>query len=91
VEEEIFIDRWSYKDLFGCITSVLTYAFFMIGTAGILLNKLEGWLTLILAFTFYYITFRIFNPIINRQSEIFMVKENTFKNYIEENQRWDIE
>jgi uncharacterized membrane protein len=88
VEEDDAVDRWSYRDFWGCIFSVLSYGLWMLGIAWLLLNDVKGWIITILAIITTIIMYKILNTELIKQSKHFEIREEEYMVANENIQRW---
>ena len=82
------VDKWGWRDVFGGLCAVLTYVFWMLALAWILLNDPKGWVCLVIAIVVTIAMFKILDPALKKQSEHFETKEDKYKKLVEDRQRW---
>lgn len=88
--DENTIDSITFKDIIGLFCSVITYLTAMLGMVFIVLDIKKGIILIILAIIAGYATLKIFSKKLNKENRDYFNKENTFKNYIDDTQKWDL-
>jgi uncharacterized protein YacL len=79
-----------FKDIIGLFCSVVTYITAMLGMVFIVLDAIKGTILIILAILAGYFTLKIFSKKLDKESTHYIEIENTFKNYIDDTQKWDL-
>jgi Na+/proline symporter len=79
-----------FKDIIGLFCSVVTYITAMLGMVFIVLDAIKVTILIILAILAGYFTLKIFSKKLDKESTHYIEIENTFKNYIDDTQKWDL-
>ena len=78
------------KDIFGLICSVATYVTALLGIVFIFIQTVFGILLIIISIIAGFLTFKTFGEKLQTESSHYTEKENTFKDYIDDTQKWDL-
>jgi predicted transcriptional regulator len=78
------------KDIFGLICSVATYITALLGIVFIFIHIILGILLIIISIITGLLTFKTFANKLQAESLHYTERENTFNDYINDTQKWDL-
>jgi Na+/proline symporter len=87
--EDDAIVAWKFKEIMGLFFSVMTYITAAFGIVFIVIDLKKGIIISIFSIIAGFLTFKIFSNKLNRESTHYLAMEGTYRNFIEDTQKWD--
>ena len=82
-------DEWTVHDLLASVLSVLSYALIILGTAGALLVRTWGFITLVAGVICVVLMYRIIDPKLRAMSEAFAKRQGEYLKHVDRTTRWE--
>jgi hypothetical protein len=82
-------DEWTIHDLLACVLSTASYVLIGVGTAGTLLLRLWGFITLALGIVCIVLLYFIIDPKLKAMSDAFAGRQQEFLEHVDKTTRWE--